>query len=103
MAHDNRNKLPTSGGLPTNAEDEETDKGAAHEQEQKKEPLESTRQFRVTNLVDYIAELLREERAAYLANIGRDKRVLNIDRIRRTSLFQKRTRRFRSAQTRRAR
>ena len=30
---------------------------------------------RVTNLLDDYAELLREERAAYLANIGRDNRA----------------------------
>ncbi|MGB9372465.1 MAG: hypothetical protein WCB79_11130, partial [Halobacteriota archaeon] len=79
MAHDNTDKLPTSGGLPTNAEDEETDKEASDEQERRKEPREGTRPFRVTNLVDYAAELVREERAAYLANIGRDNRGLDID------------------------
>jgi hypothetical protein len=79
MAHDNTNKLPTSRGLPTNAEDDEMDKEATHEQERRKEPLEGTRTFHVTNLMDYAAELLREDRAAYLANIGRDNRGLDID------------------------
>ena len=79
MAHNNTNKLPTSGGLPTNAEDEEMDKEATDGQERRKEPPEGTPPFRVTNLVDYAVELVREERAAYLANIGRDNRSLDID------------------------
>jgi hypothetical protein len=79
MAPGNTNKLPTSGGLPTNAEDDEMDKEATDEQERRKEPLEGARTFHVTNLVDYAPELLREDRAAYLANIGRDNRGLDID------------------------
>jgi hypothetical protein len=35
--------------------------------------------IRVTNILDDIAALFEEERAAYLANIGRDKRALDID------------------------
>ena len=52
MTDDKQDKLPTILKLPTAAED-------AH----------------VTNLVDYAAALLNKERAAYLPNIGREKRA----------------------------
>src|SRR5665647_1080011 len=61
--------------LPTSAEDEETNKEATDEQERQKKPLE--RAIQVTSLVDYAAALIREERAAYLANIGRDKQAVS--------------------------
>src|SRR5665647_1581027 len=61
--------------LPTSAEDEETKKEAPDEQERQRKPLE--RAIQVTSLVDYAAALIRGERAAYLANIGRDKQAVS--------------------------
>ena len=73
MLEDGGKKLPTAKELPTSAEDEETNKEATDEQERQKKPLE--RAIQVTSLVDYATALIREERAAYLANIGRDKQA----------------------------
>jgi hypothetical protein len=72
---DMEKKLPTSEELPTSADGEETNKEATDEQERQKKPLE--RAIQVTSLVDYAAALIREERAAYLANIGRDKQAVS--------------------------
>ena len=72
---DKTEELPTADELPTSAEDEETNKEATDEQERQKKPLE--RAIQVTSLVDYAAALIREERAAYLANIGRDKQAVS--------------------------
>jgi hypothetical protein len=72
---DKTEELPTSKELPTSAEDEETNKEATDEQERQKKPLE--RAIQVFSLVDYATALIREERAAYLANIGRDKQVVS--------------------------
>jgi hypothetical protein len=73
VLEDGGKKLPTAKELPTSAEDEETNKEATDEQERQKKPLE--RAIQVTSLVDYATALIREERAAYLANIGRDKQA----------------------------
>ena len=72
---DMEKKLPTSEELPTSADGEETNKEATDEQERQKKPLE--RAIQVTSLVDYAAALIREERTAYLANIGRDKQAVS--------------------------
>ena len=74
-AEDNENEE-----LPTSTEDGEMEKESTDEQTRRKEWQDVVRSIqvtvrptqKVTNALEYAAELLREEREAYLRNVGRE-------------------------------